>query len=179
VQACGELLSELGYAATTTNRIAERAGVNIASLYEYFPGKDAIVAQVAERLFGRVLRRLAEGAATLRAAPPDEVIRRWVHVIYETVAGEQPLVGVLAHQVPYAAALETARASSARLLAFTERLHRHAGDLARRDISRVEMQLIVNLTSSTILQLVLDPPEGLSARQVLDELGDRLETWIR
>jgi len=49
------LLPELGYAGTTTNHIAERAGVNVASLYEYFPGKDAIVAQVAERLVERVL----------------------------------------------------------------------------------------------------------------------------
>ena len=38
--------------------------MNIASLYEYFPGKDAIVAQVAERLVERVLQRLSAGAGT-------------------------------------------------------------------------------------------------------------------
>ena len=49
IGACTWLLPRRGYAGTTTNHIAERAGVNIASLYEYFPGKDAVVAQVAER----------------------------------------------------------------------------------------------------------------------------------
>src|SRR4029453_18964712 len=62
VDACTGLLPRLRYAGTTTNHIAERAGVSIASLYEYFPGKDAIVAQVAERLVDRVLRRLAKEA---------------------------------------------------------------------------------------------------------------------
>ena len=33
----------------TTNRIADRAGVNVASLYQYFPGKDAIVAALRRR----------------------------------------------------------------------------------------------------------------------------------
>ena len=61
VEACTRLLPEQGYAGTTTNHIADRAGVGIASLYEYFPGKDAIVAQVAERLVQRVLARLADG----------------------------------------------------------------------------------------------------------------------
>jgi hypothetical protein len=37
-----------GFARLTTNRIAERAGVNIASLYQYFPGKDATGACTAE-----------------------------------------------------------------------------------------------------------------------------------
>jgi AcrR family transcriptional regulator len=38
-----------GFARLTTNRIADRAGVNIASLYQYFPGKEAIVAELRRR----------------------------------------------------------------------------------------------------------------------------------
>jgi len=37
------ILERDGWAAFTTNRVAERAGVNIASLYQYFPNKEAIV----------------------------------------------------------------------------------------------------------------------------------------
>ena len=49
LEAAARVLAERGYAAATTNRIAERAGVSIGSLYEYFPGKDAILAQLLER----------------------------------------------------------------------------------------------------------------------------------
>lgn len=37
------LLVDEGYEQTTTNRIAERAGVSIGSLYQYFPNRDAVV----------------------------------------------------------------------------------------------------------------------------------------
>jgi AcrR family transcriptional regulator len=42
-------LAEHGHAGLTTNRVAERAGVSIGSLYQYFPNKEAIAAAVFER----------------------------------------------------------------------------------------------------------------------------------
>jgi AcrR family transcriptional regulator len=47
-EACLRILQEEGPAALNTNRIAEVAGVNIASLYRFFPNKEAIVAQLYE-----------------------------------------------------------------------------------------------------------------------------------
>lgn len=46
--ACERILAEEGAAALTTNRIAEVAGVNIGSLYRYFPNKEAVIAEVYE-----------------------------------------------------------------------------------------------------------------------------------
>ncbi len=54
--AAAQVFSLNGYAATTTDRIAERAGVSIGSLYQYFSNKDAI-------LLGLVERHLKEGQA--------------------------------------------------------------------------------------------------------------------
>ncbi|MAG29422.1 MAG: TetR family transcriptional regulator [Deltaproteobacteria bacterium] len=42
------LLGEEGPEALNTNRIAERAGVGIASLYRYYPNKDAVLADIFE-----------------------------------------------------------------------------------------------------------------------------------
>lgn len=75
LEAAADILVREGFARLTTNRIADRAGVNIASLYQYFPGKEAIVAElrrrhgVAERAAVRqalVLRRNAGLEPTLR-----------------------------------------------------------------------------------------------------------------
>ncbi|WP_042442026.1 TetR/AcrR family transcriptional regulator [Streptacidiphilus jiangxiensis] len=48
LEAAGQVFAESGYAATTTNAIAARAGVSPGSLYQYFPNKDAIAAALAE-----------------------------------------------------------------------------------------------------------------------------------
>lgn len=44
IQACRQVLAEEGVERLTTNRIAEVAGVTIGSLYQYFPNKEAILA---------------------------------------------------------------------------------------------------------------------------------------
>ncbi len=74
LEAAADILVRDGYARLTTNRIADRAGVNVASLYQYFPGKDAIVAELrrrhgaAERAAVRETLRRGQGLeSTLRA----------------------------------------------------------------------------------------------------------------
>lgn len=42
LDACGELIWEVGYEATTTTLIARRAGVSVGSLYQFFPDKRAV-----------------------------------------------------------------------------------------------------------------------------------------
>ncbi|MCR3754008.1 TetR/AcrR family transcriptional regulator [Lentzea californiensis] len=51
--AAAHVFSEHGYAAGTTNRIAERARVSIGSLYQYFPNKDAVLAELMVRHIDR------------------------------------------------------------------------------------------------------------------------------
>lgn len=49
VDAAAHILREDGYGALTTNRAAERAGVSVGSLYQYFPNKEAILAELSRR----------------------------------------------------------------------------------------------------------------------------------
>ena len=179
VEACTWLLPERGYAGTTTNHIAARAGVNIASLYEYFPGKDAIVAQVAERLVQRVLDRLAEAAAGVMAAGEDDAVRLWIERIHDIVAREKELVAVFLYQVPYTHQLEPIQAIGVRLLEFSQQVRWHAGGFVRRELSDPALHLLINLVTSTIMQCVLEPPAGVTPRELLDELIRRVEEWVR
>ena len=51
--AAAHVFAEHGYAAGTTNRIAERARISIGSLYQYFPNKDTILASLLVRHIDR------------------------------------------------------------------------------------------------------------------------------
>ena len=46
--AARQLAAEEGAAAVTTRKVAERAGVGVGSLYEYFPNREALLARLAE-----------------------------------------------------------------------------------------------------------------------------------
>jgi AcrR family transcriptional regulator len=54
------LLDEVGFDDLTTNLIAERAAVNVASLYKYFPNKYAVLNALAEQMRDDQLELLSE-----------------------------------------------------------------------------------------------------------------------
>jgi AcrR family transcriptional regulator len=68
LRAAAQVFATRGYAATTTNHIATRAGVSIGSLYEYFPSKDALLVALMEA-------HLAEGESILERAGADAMAR--------------------------------------------------------------------------------------------------------
>jgi AcrR family transcriptional regulator len=49
VDATARILVKEGFDKASTNRIAEVAGVSVGSLYQYYPGKEALVAAVIDR----------------------------------------------------------------------------------------------------------------------------------
>lgn len=55
LEAAATLFSRDGYEASSTTKIAEFAGVGVGSLYEYFPSKDALAAQLLRRHCDRML----------------------------------------------------------------------------------------------------------------------------
>jgi AcrR family transcriptional regulator len=58
LDACAGLVDEVGYDGLTTTLLAERAGVAIGSVYQFFPDKRAVVQALALRSLESYLRRL-------------------------------------------------------------------------------------------------------------------------
>lgn len=60
LDACAELVDQVGYEGLTTTLLAERAGVAIGSVYQFFPDKRAIVQALALRNMEGYLQRLSD-----------------------------------------------------------------------------------------------------------------------
>ncbi|WP_431949778.1 TetR/AcrR family transcriptional regulator [Nocardia lijiangensis] len=114
--------------ATTTNRIAERAGVSIGSLYQYFPNKHALLHALAERHVAEGMTRLDAVFAELRATEPgfDETMRAILEVVVD-LHRDRPALHAVLHRVAPRSSREMAA-----LRAFEDRLAEEiAGHLVR------------------------------------------------
>lgn len=84
--AAEQLLCEEGFARMTTNRIAKRAGVNVALVYRYFAGKEAIVAALIERVTQSTREGFEAVLAAHATAPMPVMVRALVEALTTTPA---------------------------------------------------------------------------------------------
>ncbi len=59
LEASAQVFSNHGYEGTTTDMIAEKAGISIGSFYQYYPNKDAVLISLLERHLERVKKLMA------------------------------------------------------------------------------------------------------------------------
>lgn len=89
LEASAQLLEAGGLAAFTTNAVAERAGVSIGTLYQYFSNKQALLHALAER---ELKATLAAVATALRGDPQvsgEMRVRAMVRAIVNAFHGRQ------------------------------------------------------------------------------------------
>jgi len=67
LEATGILLERQGYDALNTNRIAEAAGINIATLYKYYPNKQSILIAMTKTNRGGWLEAAGQSMASIGA----------------------------------------------------------------------------------------------------------------
>jgi AcrR family transcriptional regulator len=96
--ATAQILERDGPEAATTNAIAARAGVSIGSLYQYFSGREAIIAALAQRHVEQMRAVLSRSLAELIALPIEAAIPRLMAALVDCHRVNPTLDHVL-HQV--------------------------------------------------------------------------------
>ena len=78
LEAAARILETAGPEGFNTNAVAAKAGVSVGSLYQYFPAKQALVAELSRRNADAVLQGLAEVAAATVGQPLEVRLRAFV-----------------------------------------------------------------------------------------------------
>ncbi len=100
IEATARILVREGFDKASTNRIAEEAGVSIGSLYQYYPGKEALVAAVVDRHNRELMQIVRTALAEVAALPVDKAVRRLVGVAIDAHRADPKLHRVLTEQIP-------------------------------------------------------------------------------
>lgn len=98
--ATAHILLQEGYDKLSTNRIAERAGISIGSLYQYFPNKESLIAALRERHVSSMMMVIELKLRDLFDAPLQVVLPELVKASIAAHVIEPTLHKVLHEQVP-------------------------------------------------------------------------------
>jgi AcrR family transcriptional regulator len=101
LESTARLLSRRGYAALTTNHVAEQAGVAIGSLYEYFGTKEVLVAEVVRATVRDIAEDIAKSFQTALKRGLDQGMPGLIRAMIEAVHARKELVRAIWTEVPF------------------------------------------------------------------------------
>lgn len=85
LQATSEMLKNTSYHDITTKKIADRVGISVGSLYQYFPNKDAIVLAILEETILELAKRMRDQMYNDSILSDEAVITDKDQGLYKTI----------------------------------------------------------------------------------------------
>jgi AcrR family transcriptional regulator len=169
-----EVLASRGYSATTTNHIAEAAGVSIGSFYQYFADKDDVIRSVAT-MFAR--DALAFSGNHINDGEDEATqVRAWLAAVVARASEDEALIRVLFREVPYTWTIPGVLEAVADSLATIELL----GPLNRTEDARKRDRAFVIFKSmmAVIVDVAADPVLRSRRDNIVEELTRMIECYL-
>mgnify|MGYP000218075687 CR=1 FL=1 len=181
IEATELILVEDGWDKINTNHVAERAGVSIGTLYQYFANKEALVGllleQYIEEQFTELATRLADTISFDMTL--EEAVPHIIHAMLEAKMVRPELSRALFTQAPHFGQVELLDAwnsqaepmVSAALAARSKEVRDLDTDMAA--------YILNNAMHGIIHATVLSRPELLDSKQLADEICELVLRYLR
>jgi len=158
-----QVLLGVGYRKFTTTRVAERAGVSVGSLYQYFPNRQALITAVIERYLEGLRATIEQRCRELCGHTLDRQITglvdaaitaKWAHIEVSRALHE-PLADIGGTELVTASAIKTAGVVAEVL--------RSCADASFRDVDRLSLLMVISC--SALLQAAVTDETGALDRE--------------
>jgi AcrR family transcriptional regulator len=177
VAAAETVVCERGYEGATTNHIAASAQISPGSLYQYFPHKDAILAEVLDRYVDRLEARVSHAFVSALAQPVSPYTIRGVLVAMLDSFEENPtLLRVLIDQLSRVEGSRRARFAHRMDELLTTALTLGQRGRPRRS-SEAAAWILVRMVEHVTISYTLERPP-ISRDIILDELTSLIIDYI-
>jgi AcrR family transcriptional regulator len=181
VRAAAQVFATRGYAATTTNHIAERAGVSIGSLYEYFPSKDALLVALMEAHLaeGETILERAATEATAAGEGLDRVVARFIRAMVTFHAQDRALHRILFEEAPLPRHVRRRLTDvETRVIALVETFLRAQPETTTRDPA-LAAAVVVHAVEALTHKLVVHGSPEVAVESYVDEMVGLVTAYLR
>jgi AcrR family transcriptional regulator len=169
-----QVLRSQGARRLTTTRVAERAGVSVGTMYQYFPNKQALLCAVINRYLGEVAEAVEEGCDRNLGQPigvaSDALVSAYILAKTKDVETSQALYSASAELE----VAELVNATFKRIHNATVRLLSSTPDARFEDVEEVTFSLIAALTGATRVAF-----ENDADRKTLDQFRFKMMAMCR
>ncbi|MET0284788.1 MAG: helix-turn-helix domain-containing protein [Polyangiales bacterium] len=177
MESAARVLARRGFEAFTTNEVAELAGVAIGSLYEYFPTKQVLVAEVVRRELAAVTEEL-RAVSYVDARPLRERLEAWVRVAADALGRRAKLTRVIWTQVPFLWELDEVRALPLHLVQLSRAMLVNQRESWVADDPDASAYVMMVMVRAALLESVIALPDSLSQERVQRTLVNVLEQLL-
>jgi AcrR family transcriptional regulator len=171
-----EIFEQFGYAGTTTNKVAEAAGISIGTLYHYIPDKDALLYSLTERHLASGVDSVVSVFMRLRQEAPglEESLRAVISLMVQMHLDERHLHHLLYDSAPRSEELQKRLRDAD--IAMADEVSWHLKRLGvGGEHRRLVASLLVTGVEAQVHRAILAPIEPASA-EVLTEVLTTLWT---
>jgi AcrR family transcriptional regulator len=178
LQATTHILTEEGYHKANTNRIAERAGISIGSLYQYFPNKESLMAALMEQHSNEIAALVESKLQNLFDAPLETAVPELVRAVIAAHAINPRLHQVLNEEIPRSERLQQMQKADERIAELLRAYLRRWSDR----IHPQNLEMTVFILSRTVEALchaaVIEYPSFVSNSQFEQEVSNLLLLYL-
>ncbi|TSC34347.1 TetR/AcrR family transcriptional regulator [Corallococcus sp. Z5C101001] len=178
LEATVRVLLARGYEGLTTIAVAERAGVSVGSLYQYFPNKESLVALLAERHVAELMTCVEDALSGADPSNPESAIRALVRAGVDSHRIAPALHKVLLEQVPRIGRLaKVMEAGQAIVVKLEHFLRPYQGRLVVPDL-KVAAFVVETLIESLTHRLVIEQPDFIDATRLEEEATEAVMGYL-
>ena len=178
LEATARLVDDAGPSATTT-RIAHVAGVSIGSLYQYFPGKEALFDAVIERAMEDDLTRLERSVDAARSMSIEDGVRYVLRESFTLLLERPRLFAWILHYLPGIQRLPSVRRFEQGCVRGLRRfLQEHQSELGSADTTLLAVAGVGAVRGALSL-VASEHPEWFEDERMLEFCVDLVLGWLQ
>jgi AcrR family transcriptional regulator len=177
-EAATRILKEQGVEGFNTNAVAEKAGVSIGSLYQYFGSKEALIAEIKREHFSQLRLLLKQAQESLQTDMLSELVDAFVNASVKGHLIDPDLHRVLSQDLGSFEIKEKDDSDDSILVKGKQALAAYKNQLRHNLDIDAAAEIVYYLVEKTVHDTILNERDPAKQTEVINELKILVMTYL-